>query len=126
MATKEGVLLTSAARTTEQTTPWQSNPGCKYLVLSLNITADPVSADLTPRLEGRDPASGTAYTVWTAAAAASATGIFNYALGPGLLAATPGGHTDTENVVVPPTWRVVVAVGDTDSCTYSLGYALTG
>lgn len=126
MSTRDGVLLASAARTVLQTGEWQSSGGYSHLILLLDFTVDAVSADLTLTLQGRDPASGDPFNVWTAAAAASAVAMFAYGLGPGLLTSVKEAMTDVGNVIIPATWRVNVAVGDSNEATYSLGYILSG
>ncbi len=120
----DGVLLPSAARTADATTEWKSSQGSKYLILIVDCTADPASAAVTPKIQGLDPASGKTFDVWAAAAAVEAVGMTQYMLGPALDAAAPGANTDTENVVLPPTWRLFMEAADTDSLTYSVGYAM--
>ncbi len=124
--TKDGVLLANVARTTEQTTEWQSSRGADWLLLLFDWTVEDVAATLTLRVEALDPASGKAFTVWTAAAALTAIGKVSYAIGTALLASAPGGLTDVENVPVPATWRVVIAVGDSSEWEASLGFMLGG
>ena len=126
MSTRDGALLASAARTTLQNTEAQSSRGLKHLTIIVDVTVDPASAAITPSLQALDPASGKWVTVWTAAAALTAVGTAIYALGVGILASVPGGFTDVENIPIPPTWRFHMAVADTDSMTYSVGFTLTG
>lgn len=125
-ATREGTVFASAARTATESSDAISNAGAKYLLLFLDVTAITLTPSVTLSVEAYDRASGEWFTVWTAAAAVTGTGNTQYALGPGLDAAAPGGFTDAENVPVPPTFRVTATHADADSATYSLGYALTG
>ena len=120
----EGTALPSAARTALANSSDIVNYNGKYLAIFLDITVDDATADLTLSVEWKDPVTGDYEPIWTAAAAASAVGEFIYQLGPGLLAGTPGDYDDAENVVIPRTFRIHVAVGDADSCTYSVGYSL--
>ena len=121
----EGIILASAARTTTAlgTSIDFDNYNSRFLTLFVNVSADS-GADITPSLQYKDPISDTYETIWTAAAAISATGQFGYQLGPGLLASAGGAWVDTENVVIPKTWRVVVSHNDTTSITYSGTYSL--
>ncbi len=130
--TRDGVALASAARTVETVSEWFSSGGAEWLMIMMDWTIEAASSTLTLSIEGLDPASGKPFTVWTAASALTAIGGdsavvgVKYAIGTALLASAVGGLTDTENVPVPSTWRVKVAVGDSDSSTYSVGYMLGG
>ena len=121
--TRSGVALASAARTLE--TASEALGGGGHLVLNVDVTLDAASASITPTVQGWDSASEKWDTIWTAASALSATGQVNYQLGPGLLAATGGGYTDTENVVIPDTWRFLMLVNDADAITYSVGWSIS-
>lgn len=97
------------------------------MVIAVDVTAGTALAAITPSVQMQERASGTWKAIWTAAAAFDNTvATYTYALGPGLLASVPGGHTDVENIVVPPTFRVLFSVADTKSVTYSASYQLTG
>ncbi len=130
--TRDGVALASKARTAETVSEWISSGGATWLLIMFDWTVEAASSTLTLSIEGLDPASGKPFTVWTAAAALTAIGSdaakvnTYYAIGTALLASAVGGLTDVENVPVPSTWRVKVAVGDADSATYSIGYMLGG
>ena len=121
--TRSGVALVSEARTVE--TGSEPLGGGGHLVINVDVTLDAASASITPTVQGWDIASGKWDTIWTAAAALTATGQVNYQLGPGLLASVGGGYTDTENVVIPDTWRFLMLVNDADAITYSLGWSIS-
>ena len=122
-ANLEAIALTSAARTANTTSGDFVNHNYRYLTIFVDVTADS-GADVTPRVEMKDLVSDSYTAIWTAAAAISATGEFNYQIGPGLLATASGGYDDTENVVVPRVFRIVMDHNDTTSITYSVAYNL--
>jgi len=121
----EGTALASAARTAATNSPEIKNHNGRGLVIYVNVTLDPASAAITPSLRTGDPVSGTYDVIWTAAAAISATGLYSYQLGPGLLATAGGSYTDTENILLPRSLQISMGVADGDSMTYSVAYCLT-
>ena len=122
----EGVILASAARTAAINSSDITNYNAKYLTLFVNITAVTSSPALTISVEWKDSISDTYEPIFTAAAATSSTGEFIYQLGPGLVAGTGGGYDDTEAIIIPRTFRVAVAVANSNSATYSISYGLSG
>lgn len=125
MHTHDFVVLASAARTAATEAGPFSSQGAAVLMLFVDATAETGSAEVTLSVVALDHLGGE-FTVWTAAAAISATGKTSYAIGVGLDASAPGGFTDVENVPVPPTFKVKAAVADADSLTYSVFAALVG
>ena len=119
----ETSIIESSARTATVTTGDITNSHYRYLTLYVSVSADS-GEDVTPRVEMKEKVSGNYTALWTAAAAISAVGEFNYQLGPGLLAAATGGYDDTENVVIPRTFRIVLAHAGSTSITYSASYGL--
>lgn len=108
------VVLASAARTTLQTGADYVNPFGRYLTVVLDVTANPVSVGLTLTIQGKD-AAGVYYTLLVGAAVSTiSTNV--YRIGPGL----PATANVSANVPMPRIWRVIVAVADADSGTYSL------
>lgn len=120
MSNQDGIILASAARTTTQTSADLYNADARGVIVFFNVTAGAVLS-LTVTIQGKDPASGTYYTLLSGAAE---TGVIarNYTVHPAI--------TETANVdaavVLPFTWRVVVTVGNATSATYSVGYSLVG
>ena len=126
MSTRDGTIFVSAAKTATEYSEPISSRGLKFLILYVDVTAIAATPSVTFSVQALDPASGKWFTIWTAAAALTAVSTAIYALGPGLLDSVPGGYTDVENIVLPPTLRVTRTHADTDSFTSSTGYALTG
>lgn len=136
---REVVLLASAARTGDVSSDDQVNPdGCAVHV-TLDVTAaeappapppaegdpppepTPISYSLVLTIEGRDPASGNYYTLFTGAAVTD-TGTATYRLGPSLAVVTGESSSD----YLPQTWRVSIAQEDDNIITYSVGAVLLG
>lgn len=110
-------LLPSAARTAAiQSEEQKSDGSYKGILLIIDATAETGTAEVTPNIQAYDPVSAAWYTVWTAAAAISATGDFTYLLYPG---ATDGNFTEVDGIPIPIWWRLSMTVADTDSLTYS-------
>lgn len=120
----EGTLFTSAVRTATNNSGDLKNHNYRYLTIYISVSADS-GADVTPSVQVKEIVSGNYDTIWTAAAAISAVGEFTYQLGPGLLASVDGDYIDTENVVVPKTFRIVMTHNDSTSITYSGTYGLS-
>jgi hypothetical protein len=111
----ESTLLASAARTVATNGSDQNNRNGKGCHLHINISAW-TAGSITVTVQGKDPVSGTYYTILTSAALA-AVGFITLRVYPGL---TPVANL-TENDILPRTWRVSVAVSSADSITYSIG-----
>lgn len=111
----ESTLLASAARTVATNGTDQNNRNGKGCHLHINISAW-TAGSITVTVQGKDPVSGTYYTILTSAALA-AVGFTTLRVYPGL---TPVANL-TENDILPRTWRVSVAVSSADSITYSIG-----
>lgn len=109
-------VLSSAARTTAQTSQDFQNNGGRGLAVVVDITTVVDSPSLTVTIQGKDEASGKYYTL-LASAALTGTGTTRYRIYPGLTADANVVASD----VLPRTWRVTVAVADADSATYSIG-----
>ena len=120
----EGTALASAARTANTFSPDIINYNGRTLSIFLDVTSVTSTPEVTLGIQIKDPVTGDYEQIWTAAAAAAATGEFVYQLGPGLLAGAGGGYDDTENIVIPRTFIIAVSHADTDSITYSIGYSL--
>lgn len=120
LAKKEGTLLASAARTAIATSTDQLTPYAKGIMIFLNVSAISLTPGLTLSVEMKDPVSGQYKAIWTAAVAVTGTGQYVYILSPG---AKDGNATEVDGIPVPKTWRLSVAVADTDSATYSVSYS---
>ena len=119
----ETEILASAARTATVTSEDITNSHYRYLWLYVSVTADS-GADVTPSIQIKETSGGNYDTIWTAAAAISATGEFTYQFGPGLLASVDEDWIDTGNIIIPRTFRILFSHNDATSITYSASYGL--
>jgi len=115
---EEITLLASAARTAQADSADQVNYNHQGLILFVDVTVDAAAGAITPNIAVKDPVSGTAKVIWTAAAAIAATGQFVYMLLPG--AADAGSYTEQKELAVPRDWFFRMTVADADSLTYSV------
>ena len=113
---EEIVLLASAARTASAESLDYTNFEARGVKVVIDVTADPASASVVFKIEGKDPASGKYYTL-LASAAVAATGTTVLTVYPGIAATTNVAASD----VLPKTWRVTATHADADSITYSVG-----
>lgn len=111
-------ILPSAARTTLQTPPDFVNEAHRGVKVVVDVTVY-TAGSLTVTIQGKDKVSRKYFTL-LASAALAATGTVVLTVYPGLTAA--GNLTASD--VLPETWRVVTAVGDATSITYSIGASL--
>lgn len=112
------VLLASAARTTLQSTSF--NTQCLGGLVFIDITAVSGSPSLTFTLKGQDPASNKTYTI-LASSALVGTGTTVLRVHPDLTAAA---NTIAKDIL-PHQCLLTVAVGTADSVTYSVGFVGT-
>lgn len=113
----ELTLLASAARTATTNSSDQTNYNGSRLQIFANVSAIS-GASVTPSLQVKDSISGNYKTVWTAAAAITATGQYTYVFAPG-----GAGGSNTEVIaagLTARTFRVVMTHLDTNSITYSV------
>jgi len=115
---EEITLLASAARTAQTDSADQVNYNHQGMILFVDVTVDAAAGAITPNIAVKDPVSGTAKVIWTAAAAIAATGQFVYMLLPG--AADAGSYTEQKELAVPRDWFFRMTVADADSLTYSV------
>lgn len=109
----------SAARTTAQTGTKRDGRNVRGLIIYLDITAAGAGGGLTVSVKGFS-GENTAVAFMTAAAAAAAIGRFTYVLAPDDMVVTNSGVTLAVKMPVPFEYRVDVAVGNSDSYTYSI------
>lgn len=116
---KQRTILASGARTTLQNV--QLSHAGKGGVFIIDITADPSSAILTFTVQGIDPTTGKLYTI-LASAAKNGTGTTILRVFPGATIAA----NLTANDYLPDNFNFKVAVNDSDSMTYSVGFISLG
>jgi hypothetical protein len=116
----QGTLLPSLSRTaTTVNTTDQSNYQFRGVSVVINVSAF-VSGTYTPTIQGKDPVSGTYYTILTGVAI-SGTGITVLKVYPGITATTNISVSD----ILPKTWRVTLAGATSPSMTFSVGVMLS-
>ena len=121
----EGTAFVSAARTATATSDDLKNHNYTYLTIFVDATVEADTASVTPSVQIKEIEGGAYFTIWTAAAAIEAVGQTAYQLGPGLLTSVDEDWTDTGNVVIPRTFRIVMTHADSDALTYSVTYSLS-
>lgn len=132
--------LVSAARTTAQTIvgrtlidPTFNNsdsrlaqsiiPEASGLIAYLNITAASGTGGLSLVLEEQDPVSGT-WNQLAATTGTTSTGLVTLKIKPAIAAIAASATKVASQDILPPIWRLRVAVGDSSNYTYSLGVVL--
>lgn len=115
--------LPSAARTTAQTLTDQSNLYVTGIEAVCNVTSASGTGGLQLQIQGKDLVSGSYYTISTTTANTT-TGVIRNIVGANVFNVAATGNNVNVNTYVPYTWRIVVAVGDASSYTYSCGYTL--
>ena len=112
--------LFGTARTTAQNGPDIITDGYRGIRAVVDITnIHAVTPELTITVQGKDDVSGKYFTL-LASAALTATGTTVLVVYPGCVAAANA----VANLPIPKVVRVIVAVADTDACTYTIGVEL--
>ncbi len=86
--------------------------GGHFIINSTAVTATPV---ITPTIQGFDPILGVWYPILVGAAISTAT-VTVLKVHPDLTAVA----NSVANDILPPTWRINIAVADADSMTYGI------
>ena len=122
----EGNLLPSAARTATLSTPNQTNPGARGVILTLNVTANPGGVEtLTLQLQNMLPTDPTITQAIAASivSAAASNGTYRLYVYPGASGALPNA---ANNVCFPlpvaRTWLARVVHSASGSWTYSVDF----
>ena len=118
----EVTLLASAIRSTTTNSPDQTNYNARGVVLYVNVTAYTLGS-LTPRIQLKDPVSGTYGDAWIADTAIGATGLYIYQVYPGVGGDVEGVMREFNSMVLPRTWRATIIHGTGDNITYSVAAA---
>lgn len=109
-------LLTSSARTaTTVSTADQTNDTWNRVQVIINVSSF-TSGTYTPKVQGKDPVSGTYYDLLVGPAI-GATGATVLKIGPGFAPIANGVAGD----MLPRVWRVTLAGAATPSMTFSVG-----
>lgn len=112
----QGSLLVSAARTATANSSDRDNVGTRGIHVIVNISAY-TSGTFTPTIQGKDPITGTYYTI-LAGTALNSTGTTILKVYPGITAAANASASD----FIPKTWRVSMVGASTPVATFSVGF----
>lgn len=108
-------ILSSAARTATVTSPVFSAEAVANSVFVIDVTATAATPSITAAIQGKDPESGSFYTILTSAAITStSTNVIK--VGKDFAASANVAAND----ILPSEFRVVMTHGDADSITYSV------
>ena len=110
-------VLNSAARAASVVSGRMTNPWHPHALFTLDLTVRTAAETLQLYVQLRDPISGAYWTVWTAAAATAAVGLYTYLLGPAAAAAV---YTEDIHIVIPRYYRCGVTQVGAGPATYSL------
>ncbi|KKK86682.1 hypothetical protein LCGC14_2760830 [marine sediment metagenome] len=121
MSNQSFTILESAARVADVSSV-QDNLVGRGILIVVDVTADPASAAVTPKIRVRDENGDYNEVYWTADAAISATGEFSYLIFPTGLATGSKelDVTETVNAPLPREWQLFMDHADADSITYSV------
>jgi hypothetical protein len=123
----EGTLFPSAARTSTQSTPTQTNYNSKGVILYLNVTANPGGSEtLSINFHYVDPVSNNVTTqIATLITQPAVNGMYTLHLYPGASSApTDPANNKSFSLPLPRQWQAAIAHSGSGSWTYSLGYSL--
>lgn len=118
----EGTAVASASRTTTTSSADFVNYNARGVHAILSVTSG-TSLSLVTEIQGKDPISGSYYALNADPSAVTGTGLYVYAIYPGVGVAS-GGVTQRTSGTVPRTFRVTVTHGNANATTYSVAYAL--
>lgn len=111
-------ILTSAARTTTQTSSDQTAWNLRGILVFLNVTSAGTGS-ITLEIQGKDPVSLTYYPILTGAAVTT-NGLNVYRVHPELTAVANQVAKD----IIPRNYRIVVTHNNANSITYSVGISV--
>lgn len=111
-----GTLIPSFAYTATVSSNDMDNGQFRGVHVIVNVSAY-TGGTFTPKIQGKDPASGTYYDILVGPAIA-ATGATVLKVYPGILASGSAAAQD----ILPKTWRVTVIGASTPSATLSVGF----
>jgi len=111
----EVTVLASAARTASTSSADQTNYNARGVMVNVRVTAITDTPSVTAKIEGKDTASTSYFTILESAAIA-ATGLTTLTVYPGITAAA----NVSASHIVPRLWRITVTNADSDPITYSL------
>ncbi len=114
--------IISGTFTTSQQSADIDNPYWDGCVVFLNITAASGTGGLTPTLLFKDPGSGNYDTIVSMGSAKTAIGTYSYMIYPSNSMIADSGAA--ENIMLPRTFAIKIAVGDSSSYTYSVSLSM--
>lgn len=118
-ALQEFAVLASAERTATTNSADFTNPGAKGVILTVDVTAETDTPEITLSVTYKVPTLGAYETLFTAALAIDAVGTHTYIVYPGPLTASDD-VVEVQDLPIPRTWRVTITHADADAMTYSV------
>ncbi len=109
-------LLASEARIASINSADQINNTARGVHIIIDVIAITGTPSVTPKIQGKDPASGKYYDILVGVAITS-VGVTVMKVYPGIDPVANGASND----ILPKDWRVRIEHGDEDSITYSIG-----
>lgn len=121
--TELAALIATAAYTTAQTSPTQTNKSHKGVMLFLDVTGNAgATKTLSVKIQAKDPTSTNWVTIYDfGVVVTNATGTFVCLLYPGITTGDISSGNVAKSGNLPRTWRAVVTPSDATAWTYSLG-----
>lgn len=118
----QGTLLASAARTSQAVSPQQTNYNARGVIIWLSVTLPSGTGGLSLFLDQYDPITSTSYELELTPSPVTTAVDRAYCIYPG--ASGSSGFAGVFSLPLGRVWGVRIAVGDSSSYTYSVGYAL--
>ena len=113
-------ILSTAARTTEQTVSYQLAEGCNGIILFIDVTVDAASGSITPSIDSADPGGDNDMEPVTAFSAIAAVGHFIKVIALGAVETAAVTPLEVQGIPAPSRGQFKMAVADTDSLTYGV------
>ncbi len=112
-------VLASSARTTATNSADLTNHTARGIYLTIDVTADPASAIITPTIAYKADTFSNAYEAIMVLPTINAVGTHTYLIYPASLTAAANDIVQILQAPLPRIWRLQIAVADSGSMTYS-------
>lgn len=120
----EGTAVAAGTYTSIQTSADLTNHNARGVIYFLNVTAASGTGGIQPKIQFKDPVSGSYLNAVPTPTAVIATGLTLYSFYPGVTAPAGTPISQTNQNALPRTFRFQTVHVDGTSYTYSLGYCL--
>lgn len=118
-ANTEITVLASAARTAAVNSADLTNHNARGIYLTIDATADPSGAVITPTIVFKAETISNAYEIIMVLPTINSVSVNTYLIYPGTLTAAANDIVQILQAPLPRTWRLQIAVADSASFTYS-------